>query len=71
MNEGKTFYTVTGLEFTYSVIGSRIVTSRTNSSISQKDFEKAAEASPSKPGDIAKTVHGSSYVFAILQAYHP
>ena len=66
-NEGQTFYTVTNLEFTYEVVGSAIITSRTSYKITKSNFEKALGYMPiSKPAIINKHIIGSSYVYAIL-----
>lgn len=66
-NEGETFYTVSGLPFTYKVIGGAVVPSRTKQNISQSCFEKALNLMPLKgPGDISNIVRGSAYVYSVL-----
>ena len=65
-NEGNTFKTVTGLEFTYKVIGNYIITSRTNRHLAKSNFEKAILMRPKNPSDMSNLIQGSSYVYAIL-----
>jgi hypothetical protein len=61
------FQTATGLSFTYQAHNSYIKPSRANQNISRSDFEKAYELCPLQgPGQIAKLVRGSAYVYAIL-----
>ena len=65
--QGQTFRTITGLPFTYEIIGSTLVPSRTRYQISRSDFKKASELAPtSGPGEIQNIVRGPSYVWAIL-----
>jgi len=66
-HEGEVFYTKTGKEFTYEVIGDAIYPSRTNYRIPKTDFRKAYQIIPiSGPGKINKVVRGPSYIWAIL-----
>lgn len=66
-NAGQTFYTVTGLPFTYQVQDDVVRTSRTNYRLTKRDFEKAFEQMPlSGPGPLNDIVRGPSYIFAIL-----
>lgn len=66
-NSGQVFRTITGKEFTYSVIGNYFLPSRTGYRISKKDFEKAYEMLPlDGPGKINNIVRGPSYVWAVL-----
>lgn len=68
-NAGQPFHTVTGLPFTYEVRGEVVYTSRTNYRLTRRDFESAFQQMPvSGPGQLNDTVHGPSYVFAILSA---
>ena len=68
-NAGKPFHTVTGLPFTYEVRGEAVYTSRTNYRLTKRDFESAFQQMPaSGPGQFNTSVHGPSYVFAILSA---
>lgn len=66
-NEGRTFNTKRGLEFTYKINGNMLIPSRTNYLLPKKDFETAFNSMPIKgPGEINKTIHGPSYIWAIL-----
>ena len=69
-NEGKTFSTVRGLDFTYKVSPDKkgFVTSRADFFLTKANFEKAFSLFPvdsaKKLND--KGVMGSSYLFALL-----
>lgn len=64
---GETFLTKTGIRFTYSVDGDRLLPNRTSYSLSKRDFMKAYPLAPVKgPSEIASMVRGSSYVWAVL-----
>ncbi len=64
---GETFFTKTGIRFSYSVKGERLLLNRTNYELSKRDFMKAYSQVPLKgPSGIASMVRGSSYVWAIL-----
>lgn len=66
-NEGETFYTKTGIPFTYSINGTGIRPSRTNQIIARSEFHKAVAYLPiDGPGIISNIVRGSSYIYAIL-----
>jgi len=66
-HEGKTFHTITGLEFTYKIYGDGFYPSRTNYRISKTDFRKAYQKVPIEgPGIINDIVRGPSYVWATL-----
>ena len=61
LHEGEVFYTTRGLDFTYQIIGSSLIPSRTPRQISQADFKKAFLNMPlSGPGDINNLVQGPS-----------
>ena len=66
--EGETFKTVTGLEFTYHFVSDNaICTSRTKYNLTKANFKKALALCPiAQPGDIAKIIRGSSYVYSII-----
>jgi hypothetical protein len=67
-HEGETFYTKTGLPFTYQVRGSAVYPSRTRQRIPKEDFKKAYERWLVKgPGELNQIVRGPSYVWAILK----
>ncbi|WP_278872255.1 hypothetical protein [Anaerotignum lactatifermentans] len=40
-HEGEVFYTVSGLEFTYQVVGEKLIHTRSKVAISKSAFEKA------------------------------
>lgn len=64
---GKTFVTVNGRKFTYSVKSSVLRPAHTNRNIPRLDFQKAYGQLPLKgPGQIKELVQGPSYVYAIL-----
>lgn len=64
---GDRFHTKTGLEFTYTVEGNSVYTTRTEYAISLSDFRKVLELVPLKgPGEINWVVRGPSYIWAIL-----
>lgn len=67
-HEGETFYTVTGLEFTYKLVSENaICTNRTHYNLTKSNFEKALSLCPiSKPGDISQKVRGGSYVYSLI-----
>ena len=66
-NAGKTFTTVSGIDFTYRVEGDGIVPDRTNYRISRRDFETAWNLpSLTGPGQINNIVRGPAYVYAII-----
>jgi hypothetical protein len=65
--EGEEFKTVRNLPFKYEVKGDYLIPSRTDYNISKSDFAETYPMVPlSGPGEITKTVRGSSYVYAIL-----
>ena len=67
-HSNKTFYTKSGLEFTYQIKGDGFYTSRTNYRISKADFRKAYDIFPIEgPGDINEIVRGPAYVWAVLR----
>jgi hypothetical protein len=64
---GETFFTKTGIRFSYGVEGDRVFLSRINYSLSKGDLAKAYSRVPMKgPSEIASIVRGASYVWAIL-----
>jgi hypothetical protein len=64
---GKTFVTVNGKKFTYSVKSNVLRPDHTNRNIPRSDFQKAFGLLPLKgPGQINELVQGPSYVYAIL-----
>lgn len=66
-NEGNQFYTISGLQFKYRIIGNHLLPSRTDYNISKKDFEKVFKMGRLKgPGEISNEVRGSAYVWAIM-----
>ena len=65
-HQGETFQTVTGLEFTYTVIGEKVVHTRSKVTLSRSNFEKAVRLNPQKPSDLHNEVSGPSYVYAII-----
>lgn len=67
IHAGQEFKTLTGLTFTYEAYEGYIKPSRAQQNISRSDFAKAYELIPLQgPGQIAKLVRGSAYVYAIL-----
>ncbi|MBO8138246.1 MAG: hypothetical protein H0Z40_08945 [Desulfotomaculum sp.] len=66
-NEGETFRTKTGKEFTYIVVKDCLIPSRTDQKITKADIKKAYKLIPfNGPGVINNTVRGPSYIWAIL-----
>ncbi len=66
-HENEIFKTKTGLDFSYSVDGKVLVTTRTDFNISISEFKKTLERVPLEgPGGLSSDVHGYSYVWAIL-----
>jgi len=64
---GETFFTKTGIRFTYGIEGDRLLLNRNNLILSRRDFMKAYPRVPVKgPSEIASMVRGPSYVWAIL-----
>lgn len=66
LHEGETFYTKTGLEFTYTIRGETVHHTRSKATLSRSDFEKAVQLSPQKPSDLHNDVAGPSYVYAVI-----
>ena len=65
--EGETFWTKTGLEFTYEIHRDGFFPSRTEYRVDKTDFEKACRLVPVEgPGVISDMVRGPSYVWAVL-----
>jgi hypothetical protein len=66
-NQGKTFYTIRKLQFTYTVDGNYLKTSRTDYNLSKTDFKKALSHYPYESPSILKDIiQGPSYVWGIL-----
>lgn len=64
---GETFYTITGLEFTYDIREDKFYPSRTNFGIAKSDFETAYQYVPiERPSLINWVVRGPSYIWAVL-----
>ena len=64
---GETFFTKTGLKFTYEIVGNRFRARRSNYRIAKNDFEKAYRLIPiTGPGEISEIVRGPSYVWGVL-----
>ena len=64
---GQTFSTKRGVEFTYTVSGASLVTSRADSPISRGQFARALELWPADgPGALGGSVGGRTYVWALL-----
>ncbi len=64
---GETFYTKTGLPFTYQIIRNCVVPDRTGYPLAKSNFEKASKIeSLTGPGQISNLVRGSAYVYAII-----
>jgi len=66
-HEGETFYTKTGLPFTYTIRGNSLITNRTRYPLHKSNFETAYKLIPiDGPGKINRIVRGPAYVWAIL-----
>lgn len=64
---GDTFYTKTGMEFTYEIRGNGFIPSRTEFRISKADFRTAYQMVPMDgPGVINEIVRGPAYIWAVL-----
>jgi hypothetical protein len=67
INAGLLFETKTGLDFTYTVDGNTVTSSRSNQMLSKSDFEKAYNIIPlDGSGEITREVRGPAYIWAIL-----
>ncbi len=66
LHQGEIFHTVRGLKFTYKVRGETVIHTRSKSTLSRSDFEKAICLAPQKPSDLHNDVTGPSYVYAII-----
>lgn len=66
MHQGEVFHTTTGLEFTYTVVGEKVIHTRSKATLSRSDFEKAVKINPQKASDLHNDVSGPSYVYAII-----
>lgn len=66
-HSNETFYTKSGLEFTYHIKGDGFFPSRTTYRISKADFRKVHDIFPIEgPGVINDIVRGPAYVWAVL-----
>ena len=64
---GEVFFTKTGLRFTYTVDADKIRVNRVNYTVNKSDLLKAYEAAPVEgPSELASTVRGPTYVWAII-----
>lgn len=65
--EGESFFTIKGLEFTYSMQNDILIPSRTYFNLTKENFHKAYNELPvERPGAFYSEIFGSSYVWAIL-----
>lgn len=66
-NEGETFYTKTGIPFSYIIQGKSIITTQTDWAITKKNFHHAFLMWPKNgPGEFNNIIRGPAYVWAIL-----
>ncbi len=66
-NQGNPFQTIENKEFTYKVVGNRLICSRVKYNIRKKDFELVYNIWPvNGPGAIPANINGRSYVWAVL-----
>lgn len=66
-NQEETFYTKTGLKFTYTIFDNGFFPSRTNYRISVSDIEKAYDLVPfDGPGVVNDIVRGPANLWAVL-----
>lgn len=66
-NEGEQFHTKRNLPFKYKIKSATVIPSRTDYSISKKDFETVFKLGRVKgPGIISNEVRGPAYVWAIM-----
>lgn len=65
-NQNETFHQIRGKEFTYEVIGERIVLHTTNQHISKSQIEEALELVPLKNTQQVHHLRAPSYIYAIL-----
>ncbi len=69
-HQGETFYTKTGLPFTYQVVGKELFADRRERSINRQTFEKAIRRINESHGDIkgpkALKLYGAPYIWAVL-----
>lgn len=64
---GDTFFTKTGLRFTYKVRGEKVYISRARRPLTKTDLRRAYEVSPiGRPSQLSSAVRSPSYVWAIL-----
>jgi hypothetical protein len=64
---GEQFRTKTGLPFTYSIDGTRVIPDSTGYPLHVSQFRLAFDRQPLRgPGDINSLVRGPAYVYAIL-----
>ncbi|MCD8097627.1 MAG: hypothetical protein LUE31_06260 [Lachnospiraceae bacterium] len=71
-NEGQSFYTKKGLEFTYYIKGGELFASRRERSITRSTFEYALRRLRERPQEVtgpkSLNVYGAPYVYALLCA---
>ena len=66
-NQGQVFHTITNLPFTKKKQKELLLVNRANYKTRLSDISKALQLLPcAGPGAIGKTVHGPSYIWAII-----
>lgn len=69
-HQGETFYTKSGLPFTYQVLGKELFADRRERSINQQTFEKALMRMIEHPDEVrgpkALKLFGAPYIWAVL-----
>jgi len=72
-HEGKTFYTIKKLPFTYTIKGGELFVDRRSKSITKATFEQALEKlqenSENITGPKSLCVFGAPYIWALLKAF--
>lgn len=64
---GQTFFTITGIEYTYHIAENRVCLENTNRNIPKKDFEKAlGVANPTVVAFQKMNLQGPSYLLGII-----
>jgi hypothetical protein len=67
LHAGEVFHTIRGLPFTYTIVGTSLVTSRTNYPLHMSQVRLAVERWPVRgPGQLQDLVRGPSYLYALL-----
>ena len=64
--EGEIFHTVSGIPFSYEILGNDLLRTGSEYPLNRSNFKKALDLRPKNVVAISRKVRGPSYVYAIL-----